>query len=166
MKKYFNDCRTEEQVKARFTELAKKFHPDNGGDAEQFKAMMNEYKEAFKQYKGIHEDSKGQTYTKETAYSAEDFAEIIEKIIHFEGVKIEIIGSWIWVSGNTYNYREALKENKFFFSKSKKAWYNNGADKKSFRKGHFTLEQLRERWGTEEVETKKTDKIESAAAAQ
>lgn len=159
MKKYFNDCRTEEQVKARFTELAKKFHPDNGGDAEQFKAMMNEYKEAFKQYKGIHEDSKGQTYNKETAYSAEDFADIIEKIIHFEGVKIEIIGSWIWVSGNTYNYREQLKEEKFFFSKSKKAWYNNGADKKSFRKGHFTMDQLRQRWGTEEVETVAQEKL-------
>ena len=60
--KYFSNCATSEQVKIRFKELAKKLHPDCGGDAQEFKAMMQEYKIAFDRYKNIHESADGSTY--------------------------------------------------------------------------------------------------------
>ena len=164
--RFFQNCKTEEQVKETFTRLAKQFHPDNGGDAEMFKAMMNEYKEAFARCKGKHTTKDGEEYTKETKYTAEEYADIIDKIIHFENVTIEIIGSWIWVSGNTFNYREALKNLDFFFSKSKKAWYNNGDEKRSHRRGHSSLNELRDRWGTEEVATEAAEKRGDSTAQE
>lgn len=45
--KYFINCTTLEEVKATFHDLAKRMHPDNGGNAEEFKAMFAEYKADF-----------------------------------------------------------------------------------------------------------------------
>ena len=36
--------------------------------------------------------------------------EILQKIINFDGIEIELVGSWLWVSGNTYSYKKELKE--------------------------------------------------------
>jgi hypothetical protein len=41
--KYFKSVKTEAEAKLQFKVLAKELHPDLGGDAEAFKAMMNEY---------------------------------------------------------------------------------------------------------------------------
>lgn len=156
---YFKECKTIEDVKETFKKLAKELHPDNGGDAEEFKSMMNEYTEAFNRLKNIHVNSEGETYEKETTETPEQFANIINSIIHFEGVVIEIIGSWVWVSGNTYDYREQLKALKFFYSKSKKAWYYTGEEKKSYRKGHYSMKGLRNRYGVINVDTEEQEKI-------
>lgn len=42
---YFDKCETLEECKALYKELAKKMHPDMGGDADEFKAMFDEYSE-------------------------------------------------------------------------------------------------------------------------
>ena len=95
MKNWFADCRTEEQVKERFHKLAKELHPDNGGDAEQFKEMRNAFEKAFNQYKGIHHTKDGKEYHKETRYTAGQFAGMIEKLLHLKNSTVEIIGTWI-----------------------------------------------------------------------
>ena len=48
--------------------------------------------------------------------------EVLEKIINFSGVDIEIIGQWVWVF-NSYEYRKELKELGFKYASNKKAWY-------------------------------------------
>ena len=148
MMKYFKDCKTAEDVKSRYRELAKKLHPDCGGDAEQFKAMMNEYKDAFERLKSIHVNQAGETYEKETTETPEAFAEIINKVIHFDGVHVEIIGSWVWLTGATMLYKEEIKAAGFWWSKTKKAWYWNGSDQKTRRRGRYSMEGLRNHWGT------------------
>ena len=158
--KYFTNCKTAEDVKATFKDLAKKLHPDCGGDAEEFKKMMAEYKEVFNRLKNIHTTAAGETYEKETTETPEEFAEIINKIIHFAGCKIEIIGSWIWISGNTATYHEELKACGFWWSRSKKAWYFNGETERKYkRRGHYSMNGLREKWGTEEVKTEEQKKL-------
>lgn len=158
---YFKHCKTIEDVKATFKELAKKLHPDCGGNAEEFKAMMQEYKIAFDRLKNIHTNSKGETYEskKASTETAEQFAEIIGAIIHLEGIKIEIIGTWVWVTGNTYEYRGIFKQAGFTWSKSKKAWYHAGEKLEGKRRGQYTMKQLRSKWGTEEIETEKQERI-------
>lgn len=157
--KYYSKCETIEDVKATFKKLVKQLHPDNGGDAEEFKAMMNEYAEAFKRLKNVHKTQEGETYTahQESQETPEQFADLIEKLMKMDGVKIEIIGSWIWLTGNTMMYKEAIKELHFFWSKSKKAWYFNGDEKKSRRRGRYSMDTLRSHWGTQEVGTGKED---------
>ena len=150
---FFSDCRTIEDVKRTFKELCKKLHPDNGGDAEQFKAMMQEYEIAFNRCKNFHTSASGETYEKETAETAAQFADIINKVIHFTGVDIERIGSWVWLSGNTMIYKEEIKAAGFIWSRSKRAWYYTGEENHKKRRGHYSMEQLRSRFGTVKVDS-------------
>lgn len=41
--KYFTGCVTQRELKKRYRELAKKLHPDHGGNQDEFIAMKNEY---------------------------------------------------------------------------------------------------------------------------
>lgn len=158
--KYFGNCKTAEDVKQTFKDLAKKLHPDCGGDAEEFKVMMNEYSKVFNLLKNIHMSAKGERYEKESHETPEKFADIISKIIFFEDVKIEIIGSWIWVSGNTMAYKDQLKEAGFWWSNKKKAWYYNGeTEKKRHYSVGYSLDQLRDMWTCQDVQTEERKKI-------
>lgn len=157
--KYFKDCKTAEDVKATFKDLAKKLHPDCGGNAEEFKAMMQEYEKAFETFKNVHTNSKGETYEKATTETAKEYADIIFSIIHLDGITIEVIGSWVWVTGDTYQYRDILKAAGFTWSKSKKAWYNAGEKLEGKRRGHYSMKQLRDRFGSETIEQEKQERI-------
>ena len=151
--KYFTNCRTIEEVKAAFRDYAKKLHPDCGGSSEEFRHMMDDYQIVFNRYKDIHKAADGTTYEKQTDETAKEFASVINAVIHMDGVIIEIIGSWVWLEGNTFPYREQIKEAGFWFSKSKKAWYHNGEKERSRRKGHYSMEKIKEKFGCETVET-------------
>ena len=157
--KYFENCKTAEELKKAYHKAAARLHPDNGGSEEEFKKMQAEYMKAFDRLKNIHTNAAGETYEKETSENAADYMEIINKVIHLEGVNIEIIGSWIWLSGNTMEYKEEIKAAGFWWSKNKKAWYYNGDDKKSRRRGRYSMDQLREKWGTEEVKKTRQERI-------
>lgn len=150
---YFTDCKTIEEVKAAYRKYAKQLHPDCGGSAEEFRKMMDEYEKAFDRYKNVHKAADGTTYEKNTTETAAEFAEIINTIIHMDGIIIEIIGSWVWLEGNTYPYREQIKEAGFFFSKNKRAWYYNGDTERSRKKGRYSMKQIKEKFGCETVET-------------
>ena len=158
---YFNKCRTIEDVKETFRDLAKKLHPDNGGDAEQFKRMMQEYTAAFKRLKNVHrkaEKADQKTETKEENHffydeDPEQFADIISKVVHLDGVEIEIVGSWIWLSGNTYAHKDTIKAAGFFFSSKHKKWYWNGSTKKSRKHSKLTYEQVKDIHGSRTVKT-------------
>lgn len=122
---YFKNCRTIEDVKETFRDLAKKLHPDCGGDAEEFKKMMAEYTVIFKRLKNVHrtaEKKAEQAEQDHTEYTErpEDFAGIINKVIFMDGVEIEIVGSWVWLSGNTYQFKEDIKERAFSGAQSTK----------------------------------------------
>lgn len=48
MNKYFDGCRDEQEIKTRYRDLAKKHHPDLGGDTETMKAVNEAYEQALK----------------------------------------------------------------------------------------------------------------------
>ena len=154
---YFDTCACSEDVKSLYHKLAVQYHPDNNPDIDTKKIMRDinaEFEKAFARLKNIHRNVSGETYTttKDTNETADDFREIIDAIIHFVNCKIEIIGSWIWVSGETKPYKEILKELSFHWSSNKKAWAYHETP---FRKRHnrnFSMDDLRNKFGSEEVE--------------
>ena len=104
-KKYFNNPETLEELRKQYKELLKKYHPDNGGSEEATKAINCEYEELFKVLKNRHERKASGAENKSSYDNMKyDFTEdaklrdIIQKIIHFSDITIEICGSWIWIS--------------------------------------------------------------------
>lgn len=147
--KYFANCATIEEVKAQFHKLCFKLHPDMGGSAAEFREMRAEYEKAFEAFKRIHKNKDGEQYEKETDETADDMARIIEALIKLRDIKVELIGSWLWVTGETKENKDLLSKLGLRYSPSKKAWYwhEPGYVKRS-RRGH-SLDEIRESFDNE-----------------
>ena len=149
----FDNCKTLEELKKAYHRLAVKYHPDNGGSKEEMQRLNAEYDKAFDRLKNIHVSSSGDTYTtNETTETPEMFREIIEHIVNLP-IDIEIIGRWIWVSGNTYAYKVHLKRLGFRWSKNKCAWYWHKPEDSTSNKKKMTLDEIRMLHGTTKIKT-------------
>jgi curved DNA-binding protein CbpA len=161
--KYFHPIpETLEELKKTYRKLAFEHHPDNGGDIEEMKIVNGEYSKLFDRLKNIHVNAQGEKYTKETNETPEQFIHIINELIRFEGVQIEIIGSFIWVSGNTKPYKEQLKEMSFKWSSNKLSWYLAPEGYKRRNRQNYSLQDIRNMYGSKEVESQPYTKLASA----
>lgn len=157
---YFTNCKTAEELRKEFHKQCKTLHPDNGGNADEFKAMKAEFEKRWKNIGNIFTKADGETYRSKETMSAEQFADIVEEMIHWTDCQIEVIGSWLWVSGNTFPRREALKALHFGFSKKKKAWYYHYGSYKKRNKDYYTMDEIRAKFGTEPVHTEEQLKFD------
>lgn len=165
---YFKNVRTLEELRKQYKELLKRFHPDNANGSTQAAQEINsEYDQLFKMLKDRHEETdtndNKSTYNNMKYDFTEDqkLREALQKIITFEGINIEVCGSWIWTF-NSCNYRKELKELGFRYASKKKAWYWHS---ETFRKrSHKTLsmESIRNYYGSTEIETNGTKRLKQA----
>ena len=152
--KWFNNPSTLEALKKQYKKLAMKHHPDvSGGNESDMKEINTEYDLLLAKLKNVHQNASGETYTAktETPERPEEFRDIIDALIKLAGIKIEICGSWLWITGSTYQYRKELKELHFRFSKSKTAWYYHTADYKKTSNKTFTMAQIRDLYGSQTI---------------
>lgn len=173
MSKYFKDVNTLEELRKQYRDLLKKFHPDNkGGNTKITQEINGEYDRLFKLLKERHEnetaDSKESNKKTDFNNIKYDFTEdrklreVLQQIITFEGINIEIIGCWIWVDGNTYDYKTTLKEIGFKWAREKKKWYFHT---EAFRKKSnkvLSMEDIRAYYGSTDIETNGTKKLKQA----
>ena len=160
--KYFNNPQTLEELKKQYRELVFKHHPDIGGSNEAMKVINNEYDELFKILKNVHRTKDGETYTakQETSETSEQFKDIINELMKMESIVIEIIGCFIWVTGNTRPYKDRLKMLKFQWHSKKNAWYLKPEDYKKRSHRDYELDEIRAMYGTNgEVKSKGTEKL-------
>ena len=158
--KYFMDYRTAEELKKEYRKLAMKLHPDIvGGDGEAFKEMQNEFEKLWERLKNVHSNAQGETYTakQETAETPQEFIHIINVLISLQGVEVEICGKWIWVSGDTKPHRETLKQLKFKWAHKKQAWYYHAEPYKKKSHVDFTLDEIRDMFGSQRYDQKQEE---------
>ena len=173
MSKYFKDVNTLEELRRQYRDLLKKYHPDNAnGSTEATQEINAEYDKLFKVLKNRHEsksaDNKESNTKTDFNNMKYDFSEdaklreVLQQIITFEGINIEIVGCWIWVDGNTYEYKAALKEIGFKWAREKKKWYfhTEAFRKRSHKK--LSMDDIRNYYGSTEVETDVTKKLKQA----
>lgn len=175
MTKYFKDVNTLEELRRQYRDLLKKFHPDNAnGSTEATQEINAEYDRLFKILKNRHEsksaDSKERNAKTDFNNMKYDFTEdqklreVLQRIITFEGINIEIVGCWIWVDGNTYEYKDALKEIGFKWAREKKKWYFHTEAFRKRSKKKLSMEDIRNYYGSTEVETDGTKRLRQAFA--
>lgn len=110
---------TEQSLKAAYRAACILHHPDKGGDEEIMKLVNSAY-DLLKKISWCNEDIKSAACD---VPLTEVIKPIWDKIKTIPGINGEIIGSWLWVSGDTYRNRNTLKDLGFKWSKDKAAWY-------------------------------------------
>lgn len=145
-----------DSLKKAYFKLAKVYHPDAGGTKEQFQKLQKEYDGLFK------------TIMSGSNLSASDIANEIEldenlrqavdAIIGIPQLNVELIGKWIWVSGNTYPIRNELKNAGFMFAPVKKMWYYKGIE--SAGRGKLTIDEIRKKYGSQAIQKEGMKKIQ------
>jgi len=162
--KYFNNPRTLEELKKQYRALAQIHHPDCGGNTEAMKAINNEYDALFPKLKDIHQNKDGETYTKETAETADQFKDLITELMRMDNIIIEVIGCFVWVSGETKPHKEKLKELRFKWHSKKVCWYLAPEDYRPRSRKDYSMDEIRDMYGTSgEMNSNGTAKIYATA---
>ena len=170
---YFKNVSNLEELRKQYKELLKQFHPDNPqGSTEATQQINSEYDRLFKVLKDKHEskatgntaDGNKSDFNKMKYDFAEDqkLREVLQQIIRFEGINIEIVGCWIWVDGNTYEYKDALKDLGFKWAREKRMWYfhTEAFRKRSHKK--LSMDDIRNYYGSTEIEPEETKRLKQA----
>ena len=159
MKKYFANCSTLDELKAEYKRLAKINHPDAGGDDATMAAINAEYDEMVKRLAHTSRRSSSASGSDSSTVDvdaaaaaqaeAEAFKAAVMAIIHLPGLVVELCGCWLWVRGETYQHRDALKRAGFRWSKDKQAWYRRPEDAAAYHRGHkSSMQQIRNKYGS------------------
>lgn len=146
--KYFKKCKTIEEVKGLYKKLALENHPDRGGDTATMQAINAEY--AFACAFVLKSSGFTDSEADEHIRLSEEYRQVVEQIINLPGIVIEVVGHWIWVTGDTYTVRKELKEAGLFFASKKLAWYYRSDEFKT-KGGKKTLDEIRDKYGSERV---------------
>jgi hypothetical protein len=138
------------EAKKIYKTLAKKLHPDMvGGDTESFKILNAVYTDLIEHKIYFSNDIKIDI----------ELEKIISLILHFENIVIELVGSWIWVSGDTKEIKEKLKELGFKWASKKKMWYFG--EMKGRNPKEKSLDEIKAKYGSETLKSNEKRKIAS-----
>lgn len=152
---YFKECRTIDEVKAMYKLLAKKHHPDCGGETATMQAINLEYSVACA--KVLKGENLSQEDAAEQVRMSEEYRAVIEQIMPIPGILIELVGHWIWVTGNTKPVKQQLKDAGLFFASKKVAWYYRSEEFKTTG-SKKSLDEIRAKYGSETVRSRQQKK--------
>lgn len=155
MIKWFKNCQTAESIKERYKNLVKQYHPDvsNYDSTAEMQEINAEFEEVFNKYKNFHESVDGKIYhedVKEEAGNpneAREFMEIINSLAGCDGIKIQLVGRWIWLEGNTYSHKELISSLGFKWAGKKKAWYWHKLEDACHNRKKMSLEDIKAKYG-------------------
>ena len=147
MKNYFEGCKSLDEVKAAYRRLAKENHPDCGGDT----ATMQEIN---RQYAAAVENIKRTGSAADRAHAAqevpEEFVAAVNAVVGLKGVVLELVGAWLWATGDTRQHKDALKAAGYKWASKKKAWYWHPIWAASAG-SKMSLDQIRDKYGAERI---------------
>lgn len=167
--KYFRNINTLEELRKVYKELLKIHHPDNGGNVAEMQEINAEYDKMFKVLKDRHAtaDKGTNEHYSEFRNKQYDFSEdkalreMLEKIIAFSGITIEVVGNWIWCF-NSYEFRKELKELGFKYGSAKKAWYWHSETFRKKGRKTLSMDDIRNYYGSTEVKTEERKQLKQA----
>lgn len=156
MYKYFKGINNFNDLRITYKKLALKNHPDFGGNTAIMQEINAEYDELFLILKNNYnnDDKNKDSQMTETP---EAYREVVIKVIKLKGVTVELCGSWIWLSGNTKEYKDEIKAAGFYWAAKKKMWYWRPEVFKSFNRKPRSMDYIRNKYGSEKLTV--TEKI-------
>ena len=138
------------EAKKIYKTLAKILHPDMpNGDTESFKLLNAVYNDLIE----------NKIYFSNSYKIDVELEKIISLILHFENIKIELVGNWVWVSGETKEIKDKLKEIGFKWASKKKMWYYG--EMKAKNPNPKSMEEIKSKYGSETIKSNEKKQIAS-----
>jgi hypothetical protein len=146
---FFNHCKTLDEVKTTYRQLALLHHPDKGGETATMQHINREY--AFITAKLTKGANLSEDEAEKQMRFSEEYQRVVEQIINLEGITVELVGFWIWVTGDTFPVRAALSEAGLFYASKKVAWYYRSEAYKLKKGSNKTLDEIKVKYGSEPI---------------
>ncbi|MDD4986409.1 MAG: hypothetical protein PHQ43_11615 [Dehalococcoidales bacterium] len=128
---WFEGCESPSDVKRRYRHLAMKHHPDRGGDHESMVSINLAYENALKRMNGYtfaSDDGKERVYRWDEAVERAAMEMVLKALsLRMHDVQVNLIGTWVWVMGDTKPYKDSLKEAGFRWHPKRACWYWPGS---------------------------------------
>ncbi|MCK9412105.1 MAG: hypothetical protein M0Q53_07370 [Prolixibacteraceae bacterium] len=155
---FFEQVTNLDELRKEFYRLAFIHHPDRGGDLKTMQYLNDEYERLSFQLINSNEDFDQSRKEWEMELS-EAIQEKLNKIISLPEITIELIGNWLWILGNTFPIRNILKQEGFYFSHPKAAWY--------FHQGTYikksgvimSMDEMRNLWGQQKIQSEPQEQL-------
>ncbi len=142
---------TLDDCKQAYRQACMKFHPDRNPAGLQMMQAVNEAWEAIK----AADWSRPVNVAAGSDAGYGDFLnDALNAVIDLAGVKIEVCGAWVWLSGNTKPHKDAIKAAGYRWAPKKSMWYFRPEEWKSAGRGGWEMEKIRANYGSVEVNAK------------
>jgi hypothetical protein len=144
---FFFGCKTSDEVRNRYDELARVFNPTKKGESNEMISTINDQ---YDRLMKVLDEPKPVEAVKEKISLSKKIEELQSKI-NPEGLHFEVCGSWIWISGRTYMAKDILKSAGFKYSPHKQSWYFRNEENRSNNQDPLPMDQIRELYGSQEI---------------
>jgi hypothetical protein len=142
---------TFEDIKTAYHKAATKYHPDHNPAGLEMMKMVNIAYEVLK----AQDISKiSQTATSQDYDYGDAINTALNSVIGLTGLTIEVCGVWVWIGGNTKEYRENLKKAGFLWAPKKSLWYFRPKTHKSHNRHSWDMERIRSIYGQTNINPK------------
>ena len=155
----FRHCKTVAEVKQLYRQLAKQHHPDIGGDTATMQMVNAAYEKALKHLDGqTTQDAEGKEHT--YYYNEELERRVMAKIhtllsLRMAGVEINMVGTWLWINGDTKPHKELLKAESCFWHKTRGMWYWRDPSQQTNMRSRGDFADLAAKYGLKKYENEK-----------
>jgi len=139
---------TDKDIKSAYKKLALKYHPDrNPLGAELMKAVNAAFEFLMANIDNINQF---QSDDENASYNyGEELENILAALYGLSGVVFEVIGNWVWISGDTRDHKDILKEMGCKWAAKKKQWFYRPEEHKSrWNRKEHSMDEIREMYGT------------------
>lgn len=157
MTTYFENCQSIEEAKTEYKRLARELHPDMGGTTEAMQELNRQWADYQANFAKTNARKRQQDAHAEGKKSAADYHDMdalaeelrikIEFGLNLSGVDVELMGLWVWLTGNTKEHKESIKAQGFKWAKEKEAWYFAGVP--TFNRQRRSLDEIRNMHGSQ-----------------
>ena len=124
---WFQGFNSPEAIKKHWRKLAMLHHPDRGGSNETMAEINDQYHAALGRCEGqASKDDQGFKHTYH--YDRDVEQSIMDQInrliqLRMSDVEIWLVGRWVWIRGDTRQYRAKLKAEGCVWHSKRKCWY-------------------------------------------
>lgn len=154
---YFKNCKSLDEAKKLYRRLSLENHPDRGGDLKKMQEINRQYQAFLSSFRpGKERPDETTEQAEEEINLSQEFWKALSMILPLEDLTVELVGSWLWATGNTYQHRGTLSLAGFKYAKAKKAWFFT-TDEISFSKKRQTLDEIKYKYGAHKI--KKAPKL-------